>query len=138
MAVAGQRSAGKARTGTLAKRKLSETIVDFGAPLILQLDSNQSIEIVRAVFKIVIMVWNAHVMAMPLWGKPQLLEQLAELLRSPGTPCQLIEACSALTARRQQHFADDPRAVGEWSVAIDHAGGMRLHCDARLPSDVTT
>ena len=69
----------------IPQRKISETIIDFGAPLICELDKNQSIEIVRAVFTIVITVWNAHVMAMPVWGKPQLLEQLGELVQAAST-----------------------------------------------------
>jgi hypothetical protein len=133
IAVSAHRSAGKARVSSIPKRKISETIIDFGAPLILELDTQQPIEIVRGVFSIVITVWNAHVMAMPAWGHPQLREQLAELLRTPGTAPQMIHACAELSARRHKHFADDPRAVGEWSIAIDHSGRVRLHCDARLP-----
>jgi hypothetical protein len=135
--VSGQRSAGKARVCTIPKRKISETIIDFGAPLTLDLDTTQPIEIVRCVFTIVIMVWNAHVMAMPVWGKPQLLEQLGEFLGTPSTAPQMIHACAELATRRHQHFADDPRAVGEWNVAIDHTGRVRLHCDARLPPALT-
>lgn len=131
------RSARKTRGPAIPKRKISETIVDFGAPLILELDHQQPIEIVRGVFTIVITVWNAHVMAMPAWGQPQLLEQLAELLRTPGTAAQMIRAYAELSARRHKHFADDPRAVGEWSIAIDHSGRVRLHCDARLPPALT-
>jgi hypothetical protein len=135
--VSAHRSAGKAQACTIPKRKISETIIDFGAPLILDLDNTQPIAIVRSVFTIVITVWNAHVMAMPVWGKPQLLEQLGELLRTPGTAPQMIEACTTLAARRHQHFAHDPRAVGEWTLAIDHAGHVRLRCDARLPPALT-
>ena len=120
-------------TRAIPKRKISETIIDFGAPLIGELDKNQPIEIVRAAFEIVITLWNAHVMAMPVWGKPQLLEQLGDLLRIPGTAPELIETHLELTARRRQHFADDPRAVGEWNVAFDHRGRVRLHCEAHIP-----
>lgn len=118
---------------TIPERKISETIIEFGAPLIGKLDEKQPMDIVRAVFSLVITVWNAHVMAMPVWGKPEALAQLRDLLRTPGTAPQMIQACSQLAARRQQHFAADPRAVGEWSIAFDHAGRVRLHCDARVP-----
>jgi cytochrome c-type biogenesis protein CcmH/NrfG len=89
------------------------------------------------VFAILITVWNAHVMAMPVWGKPQLLEQLGELLQAPGSAPQLIDTCARLAARRQEHFAQDPRAVGEWRVTIDPQGRVRLHCDARVPPALT-
>jgi hypothetical protein len=118
---------------SIPHRKISETIIDFGAPLIAHLDADQSIETVRAVFETVITVWNAHVTAMPVWGEPQFLEQLERRLGTAGFAPQAIEACRALAARRRQHFADDPRAVGEWSVTIDHARRVRLHCDARVP-----
>ena len=135
--MAADRSAQRAPALGIPQRKISETIIDFGAPLIADLDPSQPLEIVRSVFAIVITVWNAHVMAMPVWGKPQLLEQLGELLRSPGTAAQLIDTCAELAARRHQHFAQDPRAVGEWSVVIDQAGRVRLHCDARIPPALT-
>ena len=51
-----------------AVRKISETIVDFGEPLIHQLDTAQPYEVVRSTFEIVVLVWNAHEMAMPRWG----------------------------------------------------------------------
>lgn len=130
-------SSGRAQAPAIPNRKISETIIDFGAPLIFDLDKDQPIEIVRSVFTIVIMVWNAHVMAMPVWGKPQLLEELGTLLLRPGAAPQLINTCTELATRRQQHFADDPRAVGEWNVEFDRAGRVRLHCDARIPPSIT-
>ena len=134
--MAARSSRGGTRSPTIPTRKISETIIDFGAPLIFDLDKDQPIEIVRSVFTIVIMVWNAHVTAMPVWGKPQLLEELGKLLLSPGAAPQLIDTCKELAARRQQHFADDLRAVGEWNVELDHAGRVRLHCDARIPPSI--
>ena len=134
--MAARSSPGGTRSPTIPTRKISETIIDFGAPLIFDLDKDQPIEIVRSVFTIVIMVWNAHVTAMPVWGKPQLLEELGKLLLSPGAAPQLIDTCKELAARRQQHFADDLRAVGEWNVEFDHAGRVRLHCDARIPPSI--
>ena len=131
-------SAGGAQAHAIPQRKISETLIDFGAPLIGDLGPNQPIEIVRSVFTIVIMVWNAHVMAMPAWGKPQLLEQLRALLRTPGTAPQLLDSYTELAARREQHFAQDPRAVGEWNVQFDHAGRVRLHCEAHVPPSLTS
>lgn len=130
------RSAHPAQAVEIPQRKISETIIDFGAPLIADLDPSQPIEVVRSVFAIVITVWNAHVMAMPQWGRPQLLEQLGELVHTPGTAAQMIDTCAALAARRRERFAQDPRAVGEWSVTIDQAGRVRLHCEARIPPEL--
>lgn len=134
--MAARSSPGGARSHAIPSRKISETIIDFGAPLIFDLDKDQPIEIVRSVFTIVIMVWNAHVMAMPVWGQPQLLEELGKLLLTPGAARELIDTCAELAERRKQHFADDPRAVGEWKVEFDHARRVRLHCDARIPPSI--
>jgi hypothetical protein len=122
-----------AATPAIPKRKISETVVDFGTPVLRDLDHEQSIEIVRATFSLVITVWNAHVMAMPVWDKAEVLKQLEGLLRAPGTAPQMIAACADLATRRQQHFANDPRAVGEWRVAFDNRGRVRLHCEAHVP-----
>lgn len=123
----------RARGVGVPSRKISETIIDFGAPLVGQLNGSESLDVVHATFNLVITVWNAHVMAMPVWGQPHLLEQLDAILRAPATPPQMIEACHALAARRRERFANDPRAVGEWDVRLDAHGRVRLHCDARLP-----
>ena len=134
--MAARSSRGGTRSPAIPTRKISETIIDFGAPLIFDLDKDQPIEIVRSVFTIVIMVWNAHVTAMPVWGQPQLLEELGKLLLTPGAARELIDTCAELSERRKQHFAEDPRAVGEWKVEFDHAGRVRLHCDARIPPSI--
>jgi hypothetical protein len=117
----------------IPSRKISETVIDFGAPVLADLKRTESIEVLRATFELVITVWNAHVTAMPVWGKPEHLDRLQRVLHSPGTPKEMIRAVHALTARRREHFAEDPRAVGKWSVTIDSGGGVRLHCDAHVP-----
>ena len=113
-------------------RKISETIVDFGEPLIHQLDTAQPYEVVRSTFEIVVLVWNAHVMAMPRWGQPRHLAELHARLQDPQLPAPMVEAFKALTQRRAERFATDARAVGEWSVA-QAAGQWRFRCDARVP-----
>ena len=121
----------------LPSRKISATIIEFGEPLLKQLDTEQPLVLVRATFEIVITVWNAHVMAMPVWNAPQFLADLEALLKTATIAPQMIAAYRDLTARRQQRLADDPRAVGEWSLSIDHAGRVRLRCDARIPPSRT-
>jgi hypothetical protein len=121
------------REPVVPQRKISETVVDFGAPLIAQLDSHQSLETVRAVFNIVITVWNAHVMAMPVWGQPEVLKQLRALMRISDTPPEMAKAFTDLSARRRKNFRDDPRAVGQWNIQFDPAGRVRLYCEAHVP-----
>ncbi len=115
-----------------AVRKISETVVDFGDPLIRQLDADQPYETVHSTFDIVIMIWNAHVMAMPRWGKPRFLADLQKRAEDPRMPVQFAQAFDLLSQRRAERFASDARAVGEWSV-VQHSGQWRLRCDARAP-----
>jgi hypothetical protein len=115
-----------------AVRKISETIADFGDPLIRQLEPDEAVETVHSTFEIVILIWNAHVMAMPRWGKPRFLADLHQRLLDPRTPAQFAQAFELLSQRREQRFASDARGVGEWSVAKE-AGQWRLRCDARVP-----
>jgi hypothetical protein len=115
-----------------AVRKISETIVEFGDALIRQLDPDQPYDVVRSTFETVILVWNAHVMAIPRWGQPRFLAELHTRLQDPQMPAPMVEALKALSQRRLEQFATDARAVGEWSIARE-AGHWRLRCDARAP-----
>ena len=107
--------------------------MDFGAPLLSDLNEQQPIELKRAALQIVITVWNAHVMAMPVWGKPELLERLNELLAGPNTAPEMIRACTQLSRRRLEQFANDPRAVAEWSLVSEGPDQLRFRCDGRVP-----
>ena len=115
-----------------AVRKISETIIDFGDPLIQQLDTDQPYEVVHSIFEIVILIWNAHVMAMPRWGQPRFLADLRIRAEDSQMPIQFAQAFELLSQRRAQRFASDARAVGEWSV-VQQSGQWRLRCDARAP-----
>jgi hypothetical protein len=115
-------------------RKISESILDFGEPLFSQLDAALPLEAIQSVFRIVITVWNAHVMATPRWGQPRFLADLQERMRDPQMPPEMVEAMRTLSQRRLERFANDGRAVGEWSLVME-AGQWRLRCDARAPND---
>jgi hypothetical protein len=104
-------------------RKLSETILDFGEPLISQLGALPPLDVMRNALRIVIAVWNAHVMAMPLWGCPQHLAHMRGLARSRAAPPLTRESFEALSSRRLERFGDDPRAVGAWEILPDGRNG---------------
>ena len=108
-------------------RKISEMILDFGEPLFGQLDAALPLDAVQSIFKIVITVWNAHVMSMPRWGQPRFLADLHERMRDPQVPPEMVEAVRTLSQRRLERFASDGRAVGEWSLVME-AGEWRLRC----------
>jgi hypothetical protein len=117
--------------------KISGTIVEFGLPLIEQLPPGPSRRLCEQTFELVIMIWNAHVLAR-FWGEPQHLASLKNTLRNAVAegvlPIDALDEFEMLSARRQQPpFVDDPRAVGHWELRETAAGEWNLHCDARLP-----
>ncbi len=117
--------------------KISGTIVEFGLPLIEQWPPDPSRRLCEQTFELVIMIWNAHVLAR-FWGEPQHLAALEDTIRNALAegvlPIDALEAFEALSARRQHSpFADDPRAVGHWELRETAAGKWNLHCDARMP-----
>lgn len=70
-------------------------------------------------FTIVIMVRNAHVMAMPVRDQQQLLEQLGKLLFALGAARELINTCAAPRAFRRQSIRENrstpPATIGHAS-----------------------
>ena len=115
-------------------RKISETILDFGEPLLSQLDADAPKDVLESTLTIVITVWNAHVTALPRWGQPQFLADLHTQLSSADALPELANAVRTLSQRRLELFASDARAVGEWSL-VGRSGGWSLRCDARAPGE---
>lgn len=116
-----------------AIRKISETVADFGEPLLAELGPEASAQTVQAAFEFIILVWNAHVCAMPRWGQPRYLAELQHTLQASTTAdASMAEAFRTLSQRRAEHFRADARAVGEWSVE-KRDGRWHLKCDARAP-----
>jgi len=127
-------SAPKSWVGT----KISRTIVEFGQPLIEQLPPAPSRALCEQTFELIILIWNAHVLAR-CWGEPQHLVALKDTLRDAVAegvlPIDALDALATLSARRQRPpFVDDPRAVGHWELRETATREWNLRCDARLPS----
>ena len=118
------------------KRKISETLLEFGEPM-LGLLEEPTVEEFRAALSIVIVVWNAHGLSMSATSDRRVyLEKLAEYrqrVAEQGAPATVLAGFDALDASRVTDYADDPRCVGEWDLVPDDAGDFKLKCDARLP-----
>jgi hypothetical protein len=112
-------------------RKISETILDFGAPLLSMFDEPPTIDTMKHTLLFVLTVWNAHVMATPIWGKPEHLEALRKQFEGASPSHRAI--AEILSQRWRDHCADDSRAVAEWDVIPDGKGGHAFQCDARWP-----
>ena len=84
--------------------KISATIIDFGMPLIEQLPADAPLEIRQGMVSFIVQVWNAHVMAMPLWGQPQHVGEMRKTLMRAGADQGLAQEALAtfemLSARR--------------------------------------
>lgn len=63
-------------------------------------------------------------------GQPQILADLNERMRDPQMPPEMVQAFGTLSQRRLEQFANDARAVGQWSLVME-ADQWRLRCDAR-------
>lgn len=128
-----RRRAVKAEKPHDATRKMSETIVDFGRPLIAQIESGASQETVQHLFQVIIIIWNAHVRATPAWGHPESLQTLREIAADEKQSELMRYAIGALAMRRLR-FRNDLRAVGDWAVAYESATReLKFSCTGILP-----
>jgi len=117
--------------------KISATIIDFGEPLLAQLPPDAPLELRKQVVDLIVMFWNAHVMA-KAWGHPEHLVEVRDRLRRAVAEQSMapdaLHAFETLSARHQEaRFVDDPRAVGDWHIHDTAPGQWNIHCDARLP-----
>ncbi len=117
----------------IPSRKVSETLLDFGAPVLELAPPFASRESLREVLMTVITIWNACAMDMDVWGQPDMLQDLRLRLADPKLPAPMRALTEALILRRKERFGHDPRAVGDWDVVLNGDGGFRFRCDARLP-----
>ncbi|WP_250508210.1 MULTISPECIES: hypothetical protein [unclassified Caballeronia] len=114
------------------ERKISETILDFGKPLLSKaIGEDTPIAAVREIYKLVVLVWNAHVAATPRWGDPSYLQMLQQVAASPKTPPQARAAIGKLSHRWREQFSDAKYCVGEWHVKIRDDDTLSFFCDAR-------
>ncbi len=114
------------------ERKISETILDFGEPLLCEaITEDTPIAVVREIYKLVVLVWNAHVAATPRWGDPAHLQRLKQIADSPQMPSEARAWIIKLSHRWQQKFSDAKYCVGEWHVKIKDDDTLSFFCDAR-------
>jgi hypothetical protein len=115
-----------------AERKISETILDFGEPLLSEAITEETpIAMVRETYKIVVLVWNAHVAATPRWGDRGYLQMLQQMAAGPQMPPEGRACIEMLSRRWQEKFSDARYCVGEWHVKIKDDDTLSFFCDAR-------
>lgn len=108
-------------------RKISETFLDFAAP-ILDLSSDAREDHLRSALQIAFTVWYAVTLADVL-NEPRHLGEIRRLTaEQPDISLRLEE----LIARKRTLYADDERLIGEWELRRTE-DGFNLRADARDP-----
>jgi len=108
--------------------KISQTILEFGKSVILQLRNNHTKEEFETAIRIVITAWNAVVM--DGWEKSNRFE--AELLSTiKNIPTEAQVEIKRLIKRKKKSFGSDPRAVGHHWIR-EQNGEFIFGCEARL------
>jgi hypothetical protein len=114
------------------ERKISETILDFGDPLLSEAITEETpIAVVREIYKLVVLVWNAHVAANSRWGDPTYLQMLQQMAGSPQMPSEARDWIDKLSRRWREKFSDARYCVGHWHVKIKDDDTLSFFCDAR-------
>lgn len=123
----------------LPERSLSRSVLHVAAPLLEQLGSEPPADEVRRAVALSIDVWNAHVSASRLWGRPKTkpLAELRRAMRRETTVSGRRGIFELLSARWREEFDLDPRLVGEWTLTMQQgANGYDLVCETRLPDGI--
>lgn len=113
-----------------AGRKISETLLDFAAPL-LDAANPETVEDMEAMLSFAAMVWNVAVADQTL-DLPGKLAELRKELGPFGDDAQLLDS---MLQRKREHFAGDRRLIGK--VSVERLGdGINVKAEARLPEQV--
>jgi hypothetical protein len=109
-------------------RKISETFLEFAAPMLKDLPSEAPEQRARQALEVCYTAWNAVVFADVL-NDHRHLDQIRRLTADKPEVALLMEQ---LIARKRTLFADDERLIGTWEVTRTE-DGINLRADARDP-----
>jgi len=109
-------------------RKISETFLQFAAPLLHTLQSEAPERQIRKALEVAYTAWNAVIFADVL-NNNRYIDEARRLTANAGGPAMLMEQ---MIARKRELFADDTRLIGNWNVKSAE-GGINLHAEARDP-----
>lgn len=115
-------------------RKVSETLLEFAAPLMDSYAPGRNDTELRAMLDFAALVWNLVAFEEQGASGKELDRARAEL--KPGrVPAQLLRHFDELVARKRARFAGDLRTIANISVSRQ-GGGLHVRAEARLPPDV--
>jgi hypothetical protein len=107
---------------------MSETILEFGEPILQELSGDASKEELEAAMRLIVSAWNAVVL--DDWNKTTRAE--TELLKAlKPMPKEFESIARKLIKRKRRKYSSDPRAVGNYWV-IQKNGELVFRAEARL------
>jgi len=109
-------------------KKISETFLEFAAPLLADLPSEDREIKARYALIMAFTAWNAVIFADVL-NDSRYVDQIRGLDASRPETRQMIDA---MMARKRALFAEDDRMIGTWEVTRTE-DGINLRADARDP-----
>jgi hypothetical protein len=110
-------------------RKISETFLEFAAPLLVPLGPGATEHEMNQALQIAFTVWNA-VVYQTVNDDTHYLEMLGDL--TAGQP-EVVALINQLIERKRRQFGDDHRIVGHVQLTI-HEGQLNLRAEARDPT----
>lgn len=110
-------------------RKISETFLDFAAPLLDPLGPEATQPEMEQALQVAFTVWNAVVFD-ALDRSHRWVDQLKDLAGDDSRVRALVEQ---LVARKRSLFGHDQRLIGQYQLYRD-GGELRLRAEARAPS----
>ena len=109
-------------------RKISETFLDFAAPLLRDLPSEAPEGRSREALQVSFTAWNAVIFADVLNDD----RHLNEIRRLTADKPEMAVLMEQMIARKRGLFANDARLIGTWEVTRTE-DGINLRADARDP-----
>ena len=111
-----------------SNRKISETFLEFAAPLLDPLGVEATEPEMENALKIAFTVWNAVVFA-AVDPRSGWLDQVRDLAAHDPCVRALVEQ---LITRKQRRFGNDHRLIGKYQL-VRRQGELRLRAEARQP-----
>jgi hypothetical protein len=118
----------KEQTRVFPDRKISETFLEFAAPLMHDLPGEAPDREIRKALEVAYTAWNAVIFADVL-NNDRYIDEVRRLTANAPGPATLMEQ---MIVRKRELFADDARLIGDWTVKRTE-DGINLHADARDP-----
>lgn len=121
----------KRQQATYPDRKISETFLDFAAPLLVTMPEDATEASIEKVLSIAFVVWNGIVLD-GVNGNDYYMTKVTE--QASGHPASKAVVVQ-LAERKRTLFRDDQRLIGNYKVTRKH-GELNLWAEARDPYSI--